>query len=162
MLGMAILRKGNEYKKIKNKMNYNQIIKYFGDIAAAHPFINRFGTGDISDIDSVSDNYGLFPILWVVPQSVQIGENTLTYKFRFMVFDIDNTDNTNQQEILSDTLTTFLDVVKTFVYIDPSIDIEYNNEATPFTERFTDYLCGWFGDLSIITDLNNNPCDIAE
>ena len=143
-------------------MNYNQIIKYFGDIAATHPFINRFGSGDISDIDSISDRYGLFPILWVVPQSVNIGENTLTYKFRFMVFDIDNTDDSHQQEILSDTLSTFQDVVKTFLTIDPSIELEYNNEAFPFTERFTDYLCGWYGDLSIITELDNNPCDIAE
>lgn len=141
---------------------YNQIIKYFGDIAASHPFINRFGAGDISDIDAVSDNYGLFPILWVVPQSVKIGQNTLEYRFRFMVFDIDSTDNSKQQEILSDTLRTFLDIVKTFDSIDESIGIDYNNEATPFTERFTDYLVGWFGDISIITELDNNECSIPE
>ena len=159
---MVIIRKGDGYKKIKYKMNYNNIIKYFGDIATSHPFINRFGSGDISDIDSISDDYSLFPILWVVPQSVNIGENTLVYKFRFMVFDIDNTDDRHQQEILSDTLSTFLDVVKTFVNIDPEVDIEYDNEAIPFTERFTDYLVGWYGDLSIITQLDNNPCNIAE
>jgi hypothetical protein len=140
--------------------SYNQIITDLEQVAMANPFINRFGSGDVSDIDSIIDNSQNFPICWVVPQNATVGINTLNYMFRILVFDIDNTDDSHQQDILSDTLRTLIDVVKVYVNENTEVDIEQDNVCTPFTERFTEYCVGWFCDITIITNLDNNPCNV--
>ena len=140
--------------------SYNQIITDLEQVALANPFINRFGSGDISDIDSIIDNSQNFPICWVVPQTATVGINTLNYMFRILVFDIDNTDDSHQQDILSDTLRTLIDIIKVYTNENTEVDIETDNVCTPFTERFTEYCVGWFCDITIITNLDNNPCNI--
>jgi hypothetical protein len=140
--------------------SYNQIITDLEQVAMANPFINRFGSGDISDIDSIIDNSQNFPICWVVPQTATVGTNTLNYMFRILVFDIDNTDDSHQQDILSDTLRTLIDIIKVYTNENTEVDIETDNVCTPFTERFTVYTCGWYTDITIITNLDNSPCDI--
>jgi hypothetical protein len=140
--------------------SYNQIITDLEQVAMANPFINRFGSGDISDIDSIIDNSQNFPICWVVPQTATVGTNTLNYMFRILVFDIDNTDDSHQQDILSDTLRTLIDIIKVYTNENTEVDIETDNVCTPFTERFTEYCVGWFCDITIITNLDNNPCNV--
>jgi len=140
--------------------SYNQIIHEFETIATNNPFIKRFGAGEITDVEMFSPTSGLFPYLWIVPQGVDIAENTLTYTFRVMVFDIDNTDDSHQRDILSDTLRILIDVIKNFRYItDNDVSIEGTPTAVPFTHRFVDYCTGWYSDMRIITELDNNPCD---
>ena len=95
---------------------YNQILKKLEDISMSNPFIKRWGSGEIQALEMQSLTEVDFPYAWVVPQTVEIGENTLNYKFRFMVFDIDSTSDKYQQEILSDTLRTLIDIIKTFRY----------------------------------------------
>lgn len=142
-------------------ITYNQIIKKFNDIADTNPFIKRFGAGQINDVEKISN--GDFPVLWVVPQSADFGENELTYRFRVMVFDIDESDDAHQQEILSDTLQILIDVKKVFQHDeDYDYTVSETTIATPFTERFVDYTTGWFADIDVVTDLNNSPCNIPE
>jgi hypothetical protein len=149
--------------------SYNQIITDLKQVAMNNLFINRFGSGDISDIDAVIDNSlpllngtpENFPICWVVPQTATVGINTLNYMFRILVFDIDNTDDSHQQDILSDTLRTLIDIIKVYTNENTEVDIETDNVCTPFTERFTEYCVGWYCDITIITNLDNNHCDIA-
>ena len=153
----------NIYKNKKPTMSitYNNIIKKFSDIAVMNPFISRFGAGQINDVEKIND--GAFPVLWVVPQSADFDNSTLTYRFRVMVFDIDQSDDSLQQEILSDTLQILIDVKKVFQYdTDYDYTVDETTSATPFTERFVDYTTGWFADIDVITDLNNNPCNIPE
>ena len=123
---------------------YNQILKKLETISLSNPFVKRFGSGEIQQLDVVAPNETDYPYTWVVPQSVSIGENTLNYKFRVMVFDQDDTDDHNQQEILSDTLRTLIDIIKTFRYDNGD---DYNlgvqiPEAFPFTHRIVDYAGG--------------------
>lgn len=141
---------------------YNQILKKLETISMSNPFVKRFGSGEIQQLDTDAPNETDYPYTWVVPQSVSIGENTLNYKFRVMVFDQDDTDDHNQQEILSDTLRTLIDIIKTFRYDNGQ---DYNlgapiPEAFPFTHRIVDYVVGWYCDLEIETELDNSPCDI--
>lgn len=142
-------------------MTYNQIIHQFKTIALANPFIERFGSGEITDVETISSINGLYPFCWIVPQEAIMGDNDFRYKFRVMVFDIDETDDSHQQEILSDTLQTLYDIVKTFKY-DGNDDytVEGSLTATPFTQRFSEYVCGWFCDIEVITDANNSPCNL--
>lgn len=139
---------------------YNQIIKLFNDIANANPFVKRFGAGEINDVEVFGPENAEYPYLWIVPQQVTIGESTLNYVFRVMVFDIDDTDDSKQQEILSDTLRTLIDVIKEFRYrLSNDVNIQGDPVAVPFTHRFVDYNTGWYADMTIVTDANNNPCD---
>ncbi len=142
---------------------YNQIVKKLETISLSNPFVKRFGTGEIQQLDTDSPTSTDFPMVWCVPQTVEIGENTLVYKFRVMVFDQDDTTDFHQQEILSDTLRTLIDIIKTF-RMDTGTDYTLNDspfpQATPFTHQLVDYVVGWYCDLDIITDLDNSPCDI--
>ena len=141
-------------------MTYNQIVKTFNDIADSNVFIKRFGSGEINDIEVFGPELADYPYLWIVPQQVVIGENTLNYVFRVMSFDIDNTDDSLQQEILSDTLRILIDVIKDFRYrLTDEVNIQGEPTAVPFTHRFVDYNTGWYADLTIITEIDNNPCE---
>jgi len=139
----------------------NQIIARFDTIANDHYFINRFGFGELSDVDVEGPESADYPLMFVVPQGANFDENTLTYVLRVIIMDIDDMDDSKRDEIMSDTLRTLIDVVKIFKNDD---DYEWNIDETtnaiPFSQRFVDYTTGWYADISIITDLDNNPCSI--
>jgi len=144
---------------------YNQIIDTLKGIALANPFIARFGSGEIEQLDTDSSQSTAFPICWCVPQSAEIGENALKYRFRIMVMDIDDTSDGHQQEILSDTLMTLIDVIKSFRYAGGdgySLDEPPYPTANPFSHNLTDYVVGWYADIAIETAMPNSPCDQPE
>ena len=141
---------------------YNQIIKEIETIALANPFINRFGAGEISDIETDAPTSALYPICWVVPQQTEIGENDMIYTLRVLVFDIDDTDDSKQQEILSDTLQTLTDIIKKFRNYNDAYTLDGRPLCMPFTHRFVDYNTGWYTDLRITTEFANNPCEYPE
>lgn len=141
---------------------YNQIIKEIETIALANPFIKRFGAGEISDIETDGPTSALYPICWVVPQQTEIGENDMIYTLRVLVFDIDDTDDSKQQEILSDTLQTLTDIIKKFRNYNDQYTLDGRPLCMPFTHRFVDYNTGWYTDLRIITEFANNPCEYPE
>lgn len=155
MFNLVKLQKRNEI------MTYNQIVEEFKTIALANPFIKRFGAGEITEIEMEGPNGSQYPYCWITPQNVEIGENDLVYVFRILVFDIDDTDDSKQQEILSDTLRTLLDIIKQFKYnANNSVSIDSRPNAVPFTHRFVDYNTGWYADLRITTEMDNNPCEL--
>jgi hypothetical protein len=149
-------------KKRTMSKTLNQIISRLNVIANKHYFINRYGFGELSDIDVAGPEDVDYPLMWVVPQGADFDENTLTYVLRVIIMDIDDLDDSKRNEIMSDTLRTLIDVVKQFKTDD---DYEWNIDETtnaiPFSQRFVDYTTGWYADIRIITDLDNNPCSIA-
>lgn len=140
---------------------YNQIINELKTIAMANPFVKRFGAGEIEQLDTDSSESTAFPIVWCVPQTVEIGDNALSYRFRIMAMDIDDTSDFHQQEILSDTLRILIDIIKQFRYgsgtnyvlNEPGYPI-----ANPFSHNLTDYVVGWYADIDISTNMPNG-CD---
>lgn len=141
--------------------NLAALIQEFKTIASNHAFIQRFGNGPIDNVNETIPNDGKYPVLWVIPQQVTLGNNAITYNMRILVFDIDSTDDSLRDQILSDTLMTLNDVVKLFRNGGPSNDYEAPNEplAIPFEQEFVDYCVGWYTDLQIVTDGMNSPCD---
>ena len=140
---------------------YNNIIKLFEDIATANPFIKRFGSGEMNEIEVNSPTSQLYPLMWITPQLVDITENTLEYTFRLMIFEVDDIDDSKQQLILSNCLQILVDVIKTFKYqLDSDTNITSTQTAIPFTHRFVDYCTGWYADIKIITDADNSPCNV--
>jgi hypothetical protein len=141
-------------------ITYNQLLAIFDEIGTNHYQINRTGNGVIEDVNTFGPTSNEFPILWVSPQSVNLGENALIYKVRVLVFDIDEEDDSHRTEILSDTLQILSDVIKSLKIDDDRYFVTNQPEAIPFNQRFVDYCTGWYADVEIETALNNNPCDI--
>lgn len=144
--------------------NLAAVIKEFQTIATNHAFINRFGNGPIDDVNVEIPNDGKYPVLWVIPQSVLLDNNSIIYNIRILVFDIDSTDDSLRDQILSDTLMTLNDVVKLFRNGGPSNDYEVPQipQALPFEQEFVDYCVGWYCDLQIATDGMNSNCDFPQ
>ena len=141
-------------------ITFNQLLLKFEALANDHLQIKRFGSGPIEDINTFSPSSGDFPVLWVVPQAAKLGKNTLVYTMRILVFDIDETDDSNRDEILSDTLQILNDIFQQIMEDDDNYEVNTDLIATPFNQRFVDYCTGWFADIEITTDINNSLCII--
>jgi hypothetical protein len=141
-------------------ITFNQLLNKFEALANNHLQIKRFGSGPIEDVNTFSPSSGDFPVLWVVPQAAKLGKNTLVYTIRILVFDIDETDDSNRDEILSDTLQILNDIFQQFMEDDDNYEVNTELIATPFNQRFVDYCTGWFADIEITTDINNSLCII--
>lgn len=141
--------------------NLSNLIQEFNTIATNHAFINRFGNGPIDNVNEIIPNSGKYPVLWIIPQGVILDDNAITYNIRILVFDIDSSDDSLRDTILSDTLMTLNDVVKLFRNGGSSNEYEIQQapQAIPFEQEFVDYCVGWYADLSIVTDGMNSPCD---
>jgi len=139
---------------------FNQLIQKFQTLADQHLQIQRFGTGAIEDVNTFSPASGEFPVLWVIPQAARLSTNNLVYTMRILVFDIDETSDTNKNELYSDTLLILNDIFQQFKNGDDDYEVISDAIATPFNQRFVDYCTGWFCDVEISTDINNSLCII--
>tara|TARA_R110000751_G_scaffold78570_1_gene158500 strand:+ start:177 stop:722 length:546 start_codon:yes stop_codon:yes gene_type:complete len=171
---------------VSNK-TYNNVIMTLEGLGVQHKFINTTTVGDIYDIDLEKETK--FPLMHINPTSVTTGANQLNYNFQIFVMDLvsekedwkpeppnaPNTSTThnlsNEQEVLSDCLSTCVDIISIFrnskwqaqlsldinapVYF---TDSEYTLE--PFSERFDNLLTGWVFQLSIVVQNDFQSCDI--
>lgn len=140
------------------QITYNKLLKVFSDIATSHYQIKRFGSGSIDNVNAFTPESGEFPILWVIPQGVKLGDNSLVYTMRVLSFDIDSTSDSYVDEIYSDTLLILNDVLKLLKEESEDYTIINEPEAVPFNQRFIDYCVGWYCDFEIETaTFNGNP-----
>jgi hypothetical protein len=141
----------------------NKIKDILNTIANKHPQINHFGFGEIENVNTIKEAQGnKFPMLWIVPQQAILDENVITYRLRFLVFDQDTASDNYRTDILSSTLLILGDVVRNLKYVSNDYNVIGKASATPFSQDFADYCTGWYSDVDIETDINNNPCDLAE
>ena len=141
----------------------NKIKDILNIIANDHPQINHFGFGQIEDANTIKEiNGNRFPMLWIVPQQAVLDENVITYRLRFLVFDQDTASDTYRIDILSSTLLVLGDVVRNLKYVSDDYNVIGKVNAIPFAQDFADYVSGWYADVDIETDINNNPCDLAD
>lgn len=141
-------------------LTYNQLIQVFDDIATSHAQIQRSGNGVIEDVNTFAPDSGKFPILWVAPQQAELGNNSLIYKMRVLVFDIEKTDDSIRNEILSDCLLILNDVIQFLKNDDDRYSVVNSPIAIPFNQRFVDYCSGWYCDVDIEAEINNTTCQI--
>lgn len=141
-------------------MTINNIIDLFQAISVAHYQIEGFGFGNIFEING-NINPGLkYPLLWVTPQESTTREWTKERKFTLFVLNVGHHDQSDRNEIWSDTESILTDIVK--ILNNESDDYELIGDATmqPISEKFADWTTGWQCDLTIETELNSNYCDI--
>lgn len=142
-------------------MNLELLINEFRTIANDHNMINRFGEGAIGDINIKISDQIKYPILWVIPQGVTLGDNAYGWNLRVLVFDIDRQDDSLRTQILSDTLMTLNDVLKLVKEnSNNDFELQVNPLAIPFEQTFVDYCVGWYCDITVYSETMNTLCNI--
>ena len=108
----------------RKQINFKTIANDFQRLTAAHKQLNSFGLGDINqlsywtqfrdNVENTEYQSPYYPLLYVVPSTI---ENQLQYKtwnFNIMIADILERDLDNQVDISSDTLQILQDVISQF------------------------------------------------
>jgi hypothetical protein len=162
---------------------YNNIINTLKNVGAVHKHLTTTTTGDIHDID-LSKNT-LFPLMHINPVGVATKRATIDYTFQIFVMDLVSQDAdwteqniqsaaflNNEQEVLSSTLQTSIDIVSMFrnsIYQSSQQDSDINApiifaeeefNLEPFTERFDNLLTGWVFQITLNADNNYQSCNI--
>lgn len=142
---------------------YNQIISDLRGIARSHAQVASFGDGELWEANGNPRNAGSYPELWCVPVSAEVGENTLVYTLRLLCYDLVSPGEENERDVLSDTLQVLSDVVRTLRW-NADAHEEYavlgSPLMEPFTERLSDSVSGWSGEVRLEVSLGPNDCDV--
>lgn len=157
-----ILSNGLEIKNVTLKMLY----KMLQDIGTTHNQINTTTIGDIFEVDLVESTY---PLFHVSTSTTNFAQHTMTYNFQLIVMDLVSKDESNENDVLSDTLETIGDIISiiknqtaTFQLIpdfETEVAISPNVACEPFTERFDNEVSGWTANISIEVSFNASQCD---
>jgi hypothetical protein len=149
-------------------LNYKQLLTDLRAIAYHHPQINSFGFGTIeqctSDVETKQEPK--YTRMYVVPQQVTLNENQISFMFSIIVMDQVNSDLSNLNDVMSDTLETAKDIW-TIMYNSYTAEqgafsnyyfSEWAPEVVPFTERFDTILGGWTMNVNITAPFDYNEC----
>ena len=153
-------------------VNYYQIIQDLKGIAYNHPQINSFGFGDITQItmDVDTQKEPLYSRCYVVPGIVYIKQNRLNIGLDIIVMDLINSDYSNQEEVMSDTLETIKDIwtilYRSYTSSQGGFTIDYeplwSPEITPWLEVYESVLGGHTMSLTIELPYDYNTCVIPD
>lgn len=148
-------------------LTLNNLISKLNTIATNHLQIKHFGYGDLWEILEKNSLEPMdYPIMWVVIQTANTTNATMTYNFTVVVGDLVNKDESNELEVQSDTILICKDIISEIKALadDDTEDIYFdsNNDTqwvlNPFTERFDDELSGWSFDFAITIPYTNSDC----
>tara|TARA_R110000823_G_scaffold20688_3_gene63099 strand:+ start:2864 stop:3397 length:534 start_codon:yes stop_codon:yes gene_type:complete len=147
---------------------YNNIIDSLSCVSLAHMKVHSVSTGDIDNIDT--SGIVKYPLVHIVPTAVVSGINTLTYDFNILAMDLVQTDESNEQDVLSDTLGIITDIIAQYKH-GANLGIYPDNKGVyaqiddsdfslePFTERFDNTVSGWNCNFSITMPHNYQTCN---
>jgi len=145
----------------------NQLVSVWKDISTRHYQINGFGVGDSWEIGA--DKAYMHPVLWVNPvtanmPSTDTGYKTFEINFEVRVFDLVNKDESNENDVLSDTIDILKDIIIEFkghpYYVNSQLNIIDDISFEAFTEEFDEEVSGWLCEISLMTPMINSFCGI--
>ena len=145
----------------------NQLVSVWKDIATRHYQINGFGVGDNWEV-GVSEAY-MHPVLWINPVTASMpssdnGYKTFEIDFEVRLFDLVNKDESNENDVLSDTIDILKDIVAEFkghpYYVNSQLNIIGDIDFEAFTEEFDEEVSGWSCDISLMTPVLTTFCGI--
>ncbi len=156
------------FSEFKNKAGQFQknitlinIIKLYEEIAEANTYIKTFTFGDIFEIDLNDTAYALSHLSI---ENANYTQHELSYSFKLYIMDLVSKDESNEEDVLSDTLQVIGDFISQFkhstLYGDMENDYRFseNVNCTPFTERFDNEVSGWVADINITVSFNASAC----
>lgn len=151
-----------------SSINYKQLLTYFSAIAYHHPQINSYGFGDLAQCtnDIITKQEPKYTRMYVVPGDVKLNENHIHYRLSIIIMDRVDDDQSNQSEVMSDTLATVMDVwtilLQSFTAEQGDfswiITVDEDPDVIPFLERFETILGGWTLNLSFQVAFDYNSC----
>ena len=145
----------------------NQLVSVWKDIATRHYQINGFGVGDNWEV-GISEAY-MHPVLWINPVTASMpssdnGYKTFEIDFEVRLFDLVNKDESNENDVLSDTIDILKDIVAEFkghpYYVNSQLNIIGDIDFEAFTEEFDEEVSGWSCDISLMTPVLTTFCGI--
>ena len=149
------------------KVTYNQIVTQLEEFANAHYQINEFNNGDLWEAvqhDQFSDFD--YPLLFVKDNPSNLAPGEINLSFDLLCMDLVNKDESNENEVKSDTLQMLLDVVAYLEKLTTDkwyfIQINKTSSLESFTERFDDELTGWKLSITLKQPLTYNECQIPK
>ena len=144
----------------------NQLISVFKDIATRHYQINGFGIGDDWENGATEKTH---PVLWINPVTASMpstdnGYKTFEIDFEVKLFDLVSKDESNENDVLSDTIDILKDIIIEFkghpYYVNSQLNIINDIDFESFTEEFDEEVSGWSCEISLMTPVLNNFCGI--
>jgi hypothetical protein len=140
-----------------NNASYNNVIDALKCVAITHGMVNNVSSGTVDEVD-ISANT-VYPLVHIVPGNVTAGVQQVTFEFNVLAMDLVKPDESNEQQVLSDTLQILIDTIAQYknglllgvqqnegVY-GQADDKDFTLE--PFTERFDNVVSGWNCSFSI-------------
>lgn len=134
----------------------NNLINVFYQIALNHGMINSFGQGDQFEI--TANTVVNYPLLWVQILPGSFTQNTIKYVTRIIISDLVQNDISNELEVRSDSIDILWDVANR-VWNDFDIAIDFPATVTPFTEKYSDRVTGWYMDTTLEIPRTYGSCD---
>ena len=157
--------------------DYNNVVDTLKCVSISHGMVHSVSSGDTDTIDT-SGNVA-YPLVHIVPTSVIAGVQQITFKFNLLAMDLVKSDNSNEQQVLSDTLQILVDIIAQYKQgvmmnvtlqnygdragdkYNPGLfgqpdDTDYTLE--PFTERFDSIVSGWNCSFNIMVPAEYFAC----
>jgi len=147
------------------KVTYNNIITQLSTFASDHFQINSYSNGDLWEaIQHDQFNDFDYPLLFVVDGSSNLEQGAITLGFDILCMDLVNKDESNENEVKSDTLQMLLDVVAYMEKLTTDkwyyLQIQKTSSLESFTERFDDEVTGWKISIQLKQPNTYNECQI--
>lgn len=157
--------------------NLKNIIDDLKEIERKHKQLNSFGVGDLKQLiyltqdlagtENTTNAAPIFPLLYIVPGTIQRNENYVVYNLNCVVADIMNSTNYDiEVDLMSDTAQIISDVLAQFKYsvtasegdYEAKYDLQLPVTLNGFSEGFDDILVGWNALIQVVVEDPLNRC----
>jgi hypothetical protein len=138
----------------------NQVLNLIETIANSHAQVNYYSFGEDAEISASEQER--YPLVWSDVKDSNIDSNTLSLTIELKVLDIVKTDNTNEKDVLSDTLSIAQDIysiLTSYAYQDYFI-LQTATPLIPIREAMPDIVNGWTMTLSFQLMQDRNRCQV--
>ena len=138
--------------------SYRVVIDDFNRFALLHEQVNSFGFGDITQItnDIITKQEPKYIRMYVVPERTRFDVSHMHIGFKVIFCDKVEEDQSNQQDVMNDTLEVAKDFFS-LLYLS-EYEADWDPTLEPFLERFETILGGWTLNVNIIQKFDYNRC----
>jgi len=138
----------------------NQVLNIIRTICSNHAQINSFIFGQKSEISASEQEQ--YPLVWCDVNDSQMSERLFTLNLSLYILDIQRVNNSNEIDILSDTLSIGRDLIAALnnpIYQD-YFNVKYDVNFGQVRGNFPDIVDGWKLDISLDLMELNDRCQI--
>tara|TARA_R110001583_G_scaffold35622_2_gene118317 strand:- start:81 stop:560 length:480 start_codon:yes stop_codon:yes gene_type:complete len=147
---------------IKN-ITLENLYKKINSVLSNNVFVTTVTKGDIFEVDLTSVDY---PLAHFGITSANYDTQTLQYVFQVIVMDLVSKDESNEENVLGDTLQVIGDLISQLKNEDDDDYDDFRNDirildsvsCEPFTERFDNEVSGFTATITIEVNFDASAC----